>query len=602
MKKFLLTLAAAAITTGAWAQELPAASMIPESYIDITPAYYKFYEGNANLDAMLRAEVDLPVAFNLGNDNWVSKNSNGKGENYFSAEQVANGNFLFGAWVMNNNKKNEYKDAFSLYSLGRNVGSALIINYQNSKLNEAIKEALDLEVAPEIPTFSVAAGGNFNFFALLDFNAMNDYLLLVNPDLDADMLPNVPEEIKVTPIRIHVRLVLNAYNNDPEIGSDAFTFTYFQNEASNTFGVEAPADGSAIAFNQFVENGKWNPYGWLVREYEFNYTGIAGAQKFQASGILPTYNDGATLIRSIEVYVVPADEEQLPNIEGKNYSANYDSWLDLSKNANPVLYVVGNNINGTEDWDKGGEMDYDNGVYTWTGTELGSGFKINNGTWDDEFNIGAGEGKLVLGTPYKVSIGDGTGNIEFEDYIAVKNPKVVFDPVTNTITVTGEGVEPSLPEGPIDLYIVGFNVNGAADWDAGLKMTYDESKDLYTWSGTQLGSGFKINNGTWAAEFNIGAGEGKLILGDPYNVAIGDGTGNIEFAGDIEVVYNPEVTFSLTNKVLTVTGEASGLDTINKESNAVVEYYNLQGVKVANPEKGIIIKKQGDSISKVMIR
>lgn len=341
MKKTLLTFAALSVFAGAWAA-LPAAMEIPSNFIDVTPKYYKFYEGEANLDAMLRADLQLPAAFNLGNNNWLTKNTEG-GENYFTNEQIANGNFLFGAWVMNNNKKNEYKDAISLYDFGEKIGSALVINYQNSELNEAIKTALDLTEAPDLPTFAATAGGNVNFFAVLDFNAMNDYLLLANPDLDASMLPNIPEEMEVTPIRVRVRLVLNAYNNNMSINeADAFTFTYFQNEAGNTFGVSEPIDGSYVDLGQFAQDGNWNPYGWLVRDYEFDYTGIAGAQKFQASSIASWYNDGATLIRSIEVYVVPDDAEPLPNIEGKNYSENHDSWLDLNKGFTSGVQAIDN--------------------------------------------------------------------------------------------------------------------------------------------------------------------------------------------------------------------------------------------------------------------
>lgn len=484
------------MTAGAWAQDLPEAEMVPESYIDVTPAYYKFYKGTANLDAMLRADVQLPAGFNLGSNNWVTNNANGKGENYFSAEQVANGNFLFGAWVMANNKKDQFKEGISLYDFGGNIQNALVINYQNSELNKAIQTALDLDDAPEIPVFDVKAGGNINIFALLDFNAMNDYLLLANPDLNASMLPNIPEEIDVTPIRIHVRLVLNAYNNDPELEMNALTFTYFQNEAGNTFGVTEPSEGSNVPGEIFAENGEWSPNGWFVRDYEFNYTGIAGAEKLQATSISNEYNDGAILIRSIEVYVVPEDEEQqLPNIEGKNYSANYDSWWDATK-----------------------------------------------------------------------------GSID----------------------------RPEEPE-PVVLYIVGGNINGEADWNNGALMTYDEAKDIYTWSGKELGSGFMITNGTDEAEYNIGAGEGSLILGDPYKVSSGADSKPIEFVEGIDYVIDPVVEFSLTNMTLTVSGQGSGVTSLSN-GNEEIEYLNLQGVKVANPERGIFIKKQGDKISKVVIR
>ncbi len=46
--------------------------------------------------------------------------------------------------------------------------------------------------------------------------------------------------------------------------------------------------------------------------------------------------------------------------------------------------------------------------------------------------------------------------------------------------------------------------------------------------------------------------------------------------------------------------EATGVETIGVD-NAPVEYYNLQGVKVENPENGIFIKKQGNKAVKVIL-
>ena len=44
----------------------------------------------------------------------------------------------------------------------------------------------------------------------------------------------------------------------------------------------------------------------------------------------------------------------------------------------------------------------------------------------------------------------------------------------------------------------------------------------------------------------------------------------------------------------------TAIETIEAE-NAPVEYYNLQGVKVANPENGLFIKKQGNKATKVVL-
>ena len=47
-------------------------------------------------------------------------------------------------------------------------------------------------------------------------------------------------------------------------------------------------------------------------------------------------------------------------------------------------------------------------------------------------------------------------------------------------------------------------------------------------------------------------------------------------------------------------GSGSGIEGIEADENAPVEYYNLQGVRVANPANGIFIKKQGNKVSKVI--
>ena len=45
----------------------------------------------------------------------------------------------------------------------------------------------------------------------------------------------------------------------------------------------------------------------------------------------------------------------------------------------------------------------------------------------------------------------------------------------------------------------------------------------------------------------------------------------------------------------------TAVEEVEAEVNAPVEYYNLQGVKVANPKNGIFIKKQGCRTSKVIM-
>jgi hypothetical protein len=47
--------------------------------------------------------------------------------------------------------------------------------------------------------------------------------------------------------------------------------------------------------------------------------------------------------------------------------------------------------------------------------------------------------------------------------------------------------------------------------------------------------------------------------------------------------------------------ENSAITEVNADLNAPTVYYNLQGVKVANPTNGIFIKKQGNTTLKVVL-
>ena len=68
------------------------------------------------------------------------------------------------------------------------------------------------------------------------------------------------------------------------------------------------------------------------------------------------------------------------------------------------------------------------------------------------------------------------------------------------------------------------------------------------------------------------------------------------------------VVFSVTGKphintiTITTTGIPTGVEDVTVDENAPVEYYNLQGVRVDNPENGIYIRRQGSKVSKVLVR
>lgn len=88
-----------------------------------------------------------------------------------------------------------------------------------------------------------------------------------------------------------------------------------------------------------------------------------------------------------------------------------------------------------------------------------------------------------------------------------------------------------------------------------------------------------------------------------------DGTATMTFtltADDIDVINaKKEFVVNADANLLSVyiPGDTSAIGNVGvNEENAPVEYFNLQGIRVDNPENGLFIRRQGNKVSKVIIR
>ncbi len=115
---------------------------------------------------------------------------------------------------------------------------------------------------------------------------------------------------------------------------------------------------------------------------------------------------------------------------------------------------------------------------------------------------------------------------------------------------------------------------------------------------------------TWRADGDISYGESAMWL-----TAAGDTHSRITepFIGTVTVELPTMVTFDngwankywsdKPNAKVTFTKSVqTGITDIDvAEENAPVEYFNLQGVRIANPENGMFIRRQGSKVSKVVL-
>ena len=125
------------------------------------------------------------------------------------------------------------------------------------------------------------------------------------------------------------------------------------------------------------------------------------------------------------------------------------------------------------------------------------------------------------------------------------------------------------PTAQDEFTVVRIQANGG-EWEA-LTMTNFPEKGSGNWTG-------------WAAnDFDLSAYNGKTV-----KVAFcykNDG--------------NQSVAWEIRNFALKST---SGIADITVDENAPVEYFNLQGVRVANPENGLYIRRQGNKATKVLVK
>lgn len=101
----------------------------------------------------------------------------------------------------------------------------------------------------------------------------------------------------------------------------------------------------------------------------------------------------------------------------------------------------------------------------------------------------------------------------------------------------------------------------------------------------------KLSDGSCVYRWDMPTGEAVNYMVGFASTVNADGTVNI-------FQFNPGIRLAMYT--FDPNG-ASGINDVTADDNAPVEYYNLQGVKVANPEGGIFIKKQGSKAEKVVV-
>lgn len=257
-------------------------------------------------------------------------------------------------------------------------------------------------------------------------------------------------------------------------------------------------------------------------------------------------------------------------------------YIQAAAESDVKYYAVG----GFQNWnvETPAEFTFADGVYTLV-AEKASTMKISTaaGNWDD-FNAAtiapAGDANADGSIPFEVK-----ENYEFVlDYEATWTATI--DPAKQTISFTTKDEKPETV-----IYVIGSMTDEwkvQEEW----KLTTTDG-NLYTLANVNISKDdeFKIADANWGS-VNYGADE---AVAPNTAVTLVYNGGNIKLTESVE---NATVEFNLSEKTLKVsTGGSVGAISVDGQQAV---YYNLQGVKVANPVEGnIYIVKKGTKVSKI---
>ena len=183
----------------------------------------------------------------------------------------------------------------------------------------------------------------------------------------------------------------------------------------------------------------------------------------------------------------------------------------------------------------------------------------------------------------------------------VYNIYVNLAAMTVTVKKAGEVVVNT----PDKLYV--FGTLSVASWDPAqsVELTKDGSKFSGKVTLVDSGDGYayfamsSVQSSDWnivnANRIAPTAGEVAFNL----NEAVEFGKGEAAFKTSAIGEYFINVDYE--KMTVTVSSESAGVESIGVENTPAV-YYNLQGVEVANPQNGLYIVKQGNKVSKQLIK
>ena len=409
--------------------------------------------------------------------------------------------------------------------------------------------------------FTMKAGDEYGNAAFGLSGYVQDAVISFNP---TTMEVTVTGTWVDTALKLYIRGDMNNWGNDGLTEADALTTT-----DGNVYTITLPSLDSGVEFKIASEN--WSP------EFTTNNTGMT-------NGVYNIIN-GNNMALGVSMTNVTLTLDI--NAKKLTVSGTESGFTDL--------YLLGtmNDWKAATDW-KFATEDGENYTLANVNIPADATFKVSNASWTDSFTYTYTDGPIVPNTEYTLEnkLEDNT-NMWLET--AIVNGTVTYNINTHAFKIAMAVEVPDVVKGDITTSASGDETATITDGENGEDGTISAATETGSLTLT-----VNVPDGYTLYYKDVPMTRATAPAG--YTEAV-DGKVTISGQGTLSLVYvdnatSTEGTASVYNYTVTK-NNASGVEGIEADE-ADAEYFNLQGVKVANPEKGIYVRVLNGKAVKVV--
>lgn len=341
-------------------------------------------------------------------------------------------------------------------------------------------------------------------------------------------------------------------------------------------------------YAQFMDNGNMLAIGEYIDDFaeRIQAAALCDYQRWNACG----YGNEDVRVKAQRVKFLLNQSVKFMN-DNLDYDGNDDPFGPIDYYDYPSLQLY---LRGTvSGWDCKDEYLFKytgaDGIFTLDIPELSGEFKIADKEWFLDYGYDDMTAPFPLDRT--VELNQAGANIKIDGNLS--NVHLVFDCANATLRVVAN-YTPDVPDEYEDMTIYLRGEINTWNADPKYQFTYTGADGVFTLNVSSLSGSFKLADSDWTYDKGYGtSGDEEKLFPMDKSMPITDKGANIKLekeGGDVTLILDEK------NQTLRV-ATGSGIDNI-ADDNAPAIYFNMQGIRVNRPSRGIYIVKRGNKITK----